>query len=244
MYRFFSEIAGARIETVRYDDGDAAFRWRRPCARLQRAPRILFLANPNNPTGTLLDQAALRAHPGCRAANAGAGGRGLLRICGRDGAAVDSPRRESGGVAHIFEGGGLGGAAAGCAFRARRAGRCHAARVYAVSGEFGRAGGGRGGAGRPEISAPLRARRCRQSRWELAQGLAAIGRARFSQRRRIFCLVDFGPGGSRLVRRLARREDSAARPRFGVWPRRFRAHHRGHAGADARACCERIEEEW
>ena len=33
------------------------------------------------------------AHSGCRAAHAGAGGRSILRICGRDGAAVDSQAR-------------------------------------------------------------------------------------------------------------------------------------------------------
>jgi len=58
MYRFFSQVAGARVEVVRYDDQmrfplDATLR------ALKRSPRILFLSNPNNPTGTLLDLAAL-----------------------------------------------------------------------------------------------------------------------------------------------------------------------------------------
>ena len=58
MYRFFSEVAGARVETVRYDEA-MRFPLQATLKALRRAPRVLFLANPNNPTGTLLDRAAL-----------------------------------------------------------------------------------------------------------------------------------------------------------------------------------------
>src|SRR6202790_5016318 len=55
MYRFFSELAGARIIALRYDD-EMKF----PVADVldelhgsaSAKPRVLFLANPNNPTGT------------------------------------------------------------------------------------------------------------------------------------------------------------------------------------------------
>jgi len=60
MYRFYAELAGARIVALRYD---RAMRF--PLERVLRAlrrvrPRVLFLANPNNPTGTLLEPPALR----------------------------------------------------------------------------------------------------------------------------------------------------------------------------------------
>ncbi len=60
MYRFYAELAGARIVALRYD---RAMRF--PLERVLRAlrrvrPRVLFLANPNNPTGTLVERPALR----------------------------------------------------------------------------------------------------------------------------------------------------------------------------------------
>jgi histidinol-phosphate aminotransferase len=53
MYRYYSEIYGARIDVCRYD---SAMRF--PLAdvvkKLKQKPRVFFLANPNNPTGTLV----------------------------------------------------------------------------------------------------------------------------------------------------------------------------------------------
>jgi histidinol-phosphate aminotransferase len=58
MYRYYAEIAGARVEALHYS-GEMEF----PSAEVQKAlrkrPRVFFLANPNNPTGTLLDKAAI-----------------------------------------------------------------------------------------------------------------------------------------------------------------------------------------
>jgi histidinol-phosphate aminotransferase len=60
MYRFYAERAGARVRSVRYDPGFAF-----PSARLQRAlaarPRVLFIANPNSPTGTLAQPGEIAA---------------------------------------------------------------------------------------------------------------------------------------------------------------------------------------
>jgi histidinol-phosphate aminotransferase len=60
MYRFYSELAGARVRALRYD---AAMRFpiRDLLAALRSAPpRVLFFANPNSPTGHLLTIRELR----------------------------------------------------------------------------------------------------------------------------------------------------------------------------------------
>jgi histidinol-phosphate aminotransferase len=63
MYRFFAELAGARVEALRYDDEmrfpvDAVVRALQQPAK--RCPRVLYIANPNNPTGTLVNSGELR----------------------------------------------------------------------------------------------------------------------------------------------------------------------------------------
>ncbi len=59
MYRFFAELAGARVTAVRYDE-----EMRYPVAAIVSAlrdkPRVLYIANPNNPTGTLVKSDELR----------------------------------------------------------------------------------------------------------------------------------------------------------------------------------------
>jgi len=59
MYRFYAELAGARVVALRYDDS-MRFPLDQALQALRRRPRVLFLANPNNPTGTLLAQESLR----------------------------------------------------------------------------------------------------------------------------------------------------------------------------------------
>ena len=61
MYRFYSELAGARIQALRYD-AKLQFPMAALLAalRARSAPRIFFLANPNNPTGNVLRAAELR----------------------------------------------------------------------------------------------------------------------------------------------------------------------------------------
>lgn len=59
MYRYYAEIYGARVEVCRYDS-----QMRLPAAKvlaaLTKKPRVFFLANPNNPTGTLVPENDLR----------------------------------------------------------------------------------------------------------------------------------------------------------------------------------------
>jgi histidinol-phosphate aminotransferase len=63
MYRFFAELAGARVTALHYDKQmnfpvEGVIReLRRPP---KRRPRVLYIANPNNPTGTLVQPKDLR----------------------------------------------------------------------------------------------------------------------------------------------------------------------------------------
>lgn len=59
MYRYYAEIAGARIETLRYG-GEMEFPLDEFISALRKKPRVIFIANPNNPTGTLLPPAAIK----------------------------------------------------------------------------------------------------------------------------------------------------------------------------------------
>jgi histidinol-phosphate aminotransferase len=59
MYRFYSELAGARIVAPRYDSA-MQFPWKEILAALRAAPRVFFLPNPNSPTGNLLSRRELR----------------------------------------------------------------------------------------------------------------------------------------------------------------------------------------
>jgi len=60
MYRYYAEIYGARIDVCRYD-GEMRFPLDDVLKALRKRPCVFFLANPNNPTGTLVPPADLRA---------------------------------------------------------------------------------------------------------------------------------------------------------------------------------------
>lgn len=53
MYRYYAEIAGARVESLHYGPA-MEFPLTAALAALKKKPRVFFLANPNNPTGTLV----------------------------------------------------------------------------------------------------------------------------------------------------------------------------------------------
>jgi histidinol-phosphate aminotransferase len=59
MYRYYAEIYGARIAVTRYTS-EMQFPLEAVLLALRKKPRVLFIANPNNPTGTLLQPEAIR----------------------------------------------------------------------------------------------------------------------------------------------------------------------------------------
>jgi histidinol-phosphate aminotransferase len=59
MYRYYAEIAGARVETLRYGR-EMEFPLDEFVAALRKRPAVIFIANPNNPTGTLLPLEAIK----------------------------------------------------------------------------------------------------------------------------------------------------------------------------------------
>jgi histidinol-phosphate aminotransferase len=59
MYRYYAEIYGARIDVCRYD-GEMRFPLDDVLKALRKWPCVFFLANPNNPTGTLVPLPDLR----------------------------------------------------------------------------------------------------------------------------------------------------------------------------------------
>jgi histidinol-phosphate aminotransferase len=59
MYRYYAEIYGARIDVCKYD-AEMRFPLEDVLRALKKKPRVFFLANPNNPTGTLVPLRILR----------------------------------------------------------------------------------------------------------------------------------------------------------------------------------------
>ncbi|HWZ96576.1 MAG TPA: histidinol-phosphate transaminase [Candidatus Dormibacteraeota bacterium] len=59
MYRYYAEIYGAKIDVCRYD-AEMRIPLEDILKTLRKRPRVFFLANPNNPTGTLVPLPDLR----------------------------------------------------------------------------------------------------------------------------------------------------------------------------------------
>jgi len=85
MYRYFAEIAGARVDACRYRP-DMSFPMADVLVALRKKPRVLFIANPNNPTGTLLGRGELRR---------------ILQACTNTAVVVDEAYAELSGVSVV-----------------------------------------------------------------------------------------------------------------------------------------------
>ncbi len=206
MYRFFAELAGARVKALRYDDEmrfpvDAVVRaLKQPTAN---RPRVLYIANPNNPTGTLVRRDELRR---------------ILRATSRTLVLVDEAYFDFSGltilswirrypnllVARTFsKSAGLAALRVGCLFGNRKilAAMRRACTPYPVNS-----------AALVAAQAAVRdlgflrnyTREVLKSRALLEQGLVRVG-ARIYPSSANFVLADFGSGAKRLVRALERK---------------------------------------
>lgn len=203
MYRFYAELAGARIVALRYD---RAMRF--PLERLLRAlrrvrPRVLFLANPNNPTGTLLEPPALRR---------------ILGAASHTLVVVDEAYYEFSGVTVLpwirrlsnlvvtrtfSKAAGLAGLRLGCVFANRRiaAGLRKAHSPYPVNAAALAAGEA---AARDGRSTERYAQEVRRSKRELETALARLGVSHYRGAAN-FVLADFGRRAPALLGALRRR---------------------------------------
>ena len=206
MYRFFAELAGARVVALRYDE-EMRFPVATVIRELRRSQktsaRVLFIANPNNPTGTLIDAEDLRR---------------ILRAAARTLVLVDEAYFDFSGltilpwirrypnllVARTFsKSAGLAALRIGCLFgnaemlsAMRRACTPYPVNTAAlVAAEA---------ATRDKRFARNYTREVLQSRALLEAGLVRLG-ARIYPSAANFVLADFGPAARRLVRALERK---------------------------------------
>jgi len=206
MYRFFSELAGARVTALRYDDEmkfPVADVLRELRGSLPSIPRVLFIANPNNPTGTLVQPEDLRR---------------ILRAASRTLVLVDEAYFDFSGltilpwireysnllVARTFsKAAGLAALRLGCLFakpeilsvmrRACTPYPVNTAALVAAEASI-----------RDARFLRNYTREVLQSRALLKEGLTRLG-ARVYPSAANFVLVDFGPGAHRLVCALERK---------------------------------------
>src|ERR1700722_15873290 len=202
MYRFYAELAGARIAAPRYDD-EMRFTWNRVMAELRKAPRVFFLPNPNSPTGSLLSKAQLRR---------------ILNAATRTMVVIDEAYFEFSGVTVIpwirrygnlivtrtfSKTAGLAGLRLGCLFthrglaatmrKAQSPYPVNAAALVAAQAAM---------ADRAFIARTVR--EVKRSRGEFARGMARLGVKTFPSAGN-FVLAHFGEPTKRIVAALARR---------------------------------------
>jgi histidinol-phosphate aminotransferase len=202
MYRFYSELAGARIVAPRYD-AEMCFTWNNVLAELRRGPRVFFLPNPNSPTGNLLTKPELAR---------------ILKAAPRTMVVVDEAYFEFSGVTVIpwirkhanlivtrtfSKTCGLAGLRLGCIFtnRALASTMRKAQSPYPVNAAA-LAAAEAAMADRAFIARTVR--EVKRSRVEFARGLGKLGVKSFPSAGN-FVLANFGERAGRIVAGLARR---------------------------------------
>jgi histidinol-phosphate aminotransferase len=202
MYRFYSELAGARVVAPRYDSA-MRFPWKEILAALRSAPRVFFLPNPNSPTGNLLSRRELRR---------------ILNAANRTMVVIDEAYFEFSGVTVIpwirrhrnlivtrtfSKTAGLAGLRLGCIFvhRELAATMRKAQSPYPVNAAALAAAEA---AMRDRNFLAQTVRKVRLGRRELERGLARLG-VRYFPTAGNFVLVYFGDGAKRVVAALARK---------------------------------------
>ncbi len=201
MYRVYSELYGARVITPRFDAG-MNFPVKELLAALRRKPAVLFLANPNNPTGNLLAPADLRR---------------ILRAARRTAVVVDEAYVEFSGwsaapwirrypnliVARTYsKASGLAGLRLGCLIARREIAELF--RRVAPPFNVNLAALVAGEAAARDVAAVRRyVAEVRRARREFERALRRMG-FRSLPSVANFLLVDFGPRGPEILRRLAR----------------------------------------
>ena len=203
MYRFYAELAGARIEALRYD-GELNFPVVRVIAALRKKPRVLFIANPNNPTGSLVKLEELKA---------------ILAAAARTMVVVDEAYFEFSGltvlpwirkhknliVTRTFsKAAGLAGLRLGCIFvneelaaHMRKAQSPYPVNVAALAAARALS--------REKTFLARTVEEFRKSREELVRGLARLGLRQFPSAAN-FVLVDAGQQAKQIAAGLARRK--------------------------------------
>jgi len=218
MYHFFVQLSGARLLRLRYSR-EMKFPMEAVCRALARGPRVFFLANPNNPTGTLVSLAQLQK---------------LLGAARRTLVVVDEAYWEFSGasvlewirrypnlavVRTFSKAAGLAGLRLGCLFaNSALAGALRRAQPpYAVNAAALVAADA---AVRDAASIQRYAREVCAVREELRAALAGRGITSFPSAGN-FLLADFGPGAPRMLRVLAQsgillrdRSEDFGRPGF------------------------------
>jgi histidinol-phosphate aminotransferase len=240
MYRFFSQVAGARIISVRYDE-EMNFPVEATLRALKRSPHILFISTPNNPTGTLLDKASLAR---------------ILDAAPHTVVLIDEAYFEFSGltvvpwirqranliVSRTFSNAaGLSALRIGALFARsdvistmRRAFTPYPVNSLALTAAEA--------AINDESFLRSYTNEVLESRCELARGLEQLG-ARVFPSAANFVLVDFGSGGTRLVKRLARR-GILVRDRASEFGRDGFVRITAGTKAQTERLLEAIKEEW
>ncbi len=116
MYRYWGEVAGAKVEVLRYG-ADMEFPLQDALRAVRTRPQVLFICNPNNPTGTLLQPRSNPDDSGRGHAHGHCGRRGLRGIRGCERRSADPQVSAALRSAHILESSGPRKFEAGSGYR-------------------------------------------------------------------------------------------------------------------------------